>query len=124
VSEGHEHCVLIVEDDEAIRDTLRDVLETEGYRVESAANGREGLDMLEHTSRPCLVLLDLMMPVMSGGEFLAAIRASDETADLPVIVVTAWPDEASRVAAAAQGYVKKPISLEVLLENVARFCRS
>ena len=63
-----------------------------------------------------------MMPVMSGGEFLAELRANDVLATIPVVVVSAWPDEAAFVRAQTQGYVKKPVSLDVLLELVARYC--
>jgi CheY-like chemotaxis protein len=114
--------VLVVEDDRDIRESLEDVLTAEGYRVITAENGRQGLERLRDQTDPCIILLDLMMPVMSGGEFLAELRANDVLATIPVVVVSAWPDEAAFVRAQAQGYVKKPVSLDVLLELVARYC--
>src|SRR5262249_13340445 len=115
--------ILVVEDDVHIRESLRDVLEDEGYEVTTARNGKEGLEQLAEMNHPCVVLLDLMMPVMNGGEFLKAVRADDIIASIPVIVVSAWPKEAARVADQAQSFVKKPVALEVLLEEIERFCK-
>ncbi len=115
--------VLVVEDDPEIRSVLEDVLEGEGYGVVTAENGRAGLDRLADGD-PCVILLDLMMPVMSGGEFLNVLRSDDVGATIPVVVVSAWPDEAAKVRALTQGYVAKPVSLGLLLEIVSRFCKS
>jgi CheY-like chemotaxis protein len=79
--------VLIVEDDEAIRETLRELLEFEGFEVATAANGREAVSQLQRTERPCLILLDLMMPVMNGWEFLRKRREDLTIATIPVVVV-------------------------------------
>lgn len=117
-----ERKILVVEDDPDIRESLCDALEVEGYVVVTAANGREALERLRHMDRPCLILLDLLMPVMNGMDFLALLRGSDALATLPVVVVSAWPDEAARVREQTQGYVKKPVSLGQLLQTVARFC--
>jgi CheY-like chemotaxis protein len=114
--------ILVLEDDREIRESIVDVLEAEGYLVESAANGKEGLARLREIEKPCLILLDLMMPVMSGGEFLALARKDDALATIPVVIVSAWPSEAAQIAGATQGYVKKPIDLETLLATVDRFC--
>jgi len=116
--------VLIVEDDQDIRDALRDVLELDGYEVVEASNGKEGLDRLSAIVRPCFILLDLMMPVMSGREFLAVLRETDVLATIPVVVVSAWPDEAARVCERTQGFVKKPVSLDALLSLVQKFCKA
>ena len=115
-----EHLILVVEDDPDIADGLQVALEGEGYKVATAANGKEALARLAELGQPCLVLLDLMMPVMSGGEFLMALRRSDT--ELPVVVVSAWPKEAEKVRAQTQGFVKKPVSLEALLEVTQKFC--
>src|SRR5579862_4602951 len=61
--------ILIVDDDPDIRDSLKEVLEDEGYEVNGVANGREALDYLRKSPRPCVILLDLMMPVMDGWQF-------------------------------------------------------
>jgi DNA-binding response OmpR family regulator len=113
--------VLIVDDDPEIRESLRDVLEIEGYDVGTAANGREALDRLD-AEVPALVLLDLMMPIMSGGELLSVLRKKDALAELPVVVLSAWPAEAVKVGRWAQGFLKKPTRLEELLSIVEKFC--
>jgi len=116
------HTILVVEDDPDITESLCDVLLSEGYEVATAANGREGFDRLREIGRPCLILLDLMMPVMSGGEFLAALRQDDALASIPVVIVSAWTNESAQVRAQSQGFVKKPISIDALLEATSRLC--
>lgn len=113
--------ILVIEDDEEIRESLRDVLESENYDVTTAANGREGLARLGAIEEPCVILLDLMMPVMSGGEFLMALQGTDH-ASTPVVVVSAWPQEASLLRSRAQGFLHKPVGLDTLLSEVSRFC--
>jgi CheY-like chemotaxis protein len=122
MSNRPQHTILVVEDDPDISDTLRDVLENEGHRVVNAANGREGLASLEEIGRPSLILLDLMMPVMSGGEFLTALRSDAECATIPVVVVSAWPQEASNLSKEIQGFIKKPVSLQDLLAVTREWC--
>lgn len=113
--------ILVVEDDEDIRVALTSLLEDEGYKVAGAANGKEGLAVLETIERPCVVLLDLMMPVMSGPEFLSRLRNDDVLAPTPVLVVSAWPKEAERLGN-VQGFVKKPVDLPLLLGLIEQYC--
>src|SRR5919206_1695644 len=80
--------VLVVEDDFAIRETLRELLEDEGYRVAWAANGKEALARL-HERAPRVILLDLMMPVMDGWEFRVAQQRDPALASIPVVVISA-----------------------------------
>jgi signal transduction histidine kinase/DNA-binding response OmpR family regulator len=112
--------VLIVEDDEDIRDSLREVLSFEGYHVVTAGNGREALELLQSGVKPSVVFLDLMMPVMNGFEFLDALRKIDFLSTLPVIIVSAWPREADR-APDIQGVIKKPIDVAQLLAKAQLF---
>src|SRR5690606_28206772 len=84
--------ILVVEDDADIREVLREVLEVEGFTVRTADNGKVGLEALEEIGRPCLILLDLMMPVMNGLEFLAALRARSAPRSPPVVIVSAYSD--------------------------------
>ena len=112
--------ILIVEDDEDIRSTLREVLEIEGYVVHTAAHGQEGLDVLETIGRPCVVLLDMMMPVMNGWEFISALEAKGTLGQTPVVVVSAAGERAR--APQAVEYVRKPIDLESLLQTIERYC--
>ncbi len=110
--------VLVVEDDADIRCGVRDLLEDEGYQVRTAANGREALDSLAQTSRPCVILLDLMMPVMDGHQFLDQLRLQSEWAEIPVVVVSAVVTAFPGVA----GFIKKPFDPEVLLRAVKKYC--
>src|SRR6185295_890141 len=105
-----------------IAESLCDVLQGEGFEVATAFNGREGLDRLREIGRPCLILLDVMMPVMSGGEFLAALRQDHAFASVPVVIVSAWTNESAQLRAESQGFVKKPISIDALLEATHALC--
>ena len=115
----HRNPVVVVEDDDDIRDTFRDVLEDEGYQVYTAANGLEALAILHRLhGEPCLVLLDLMMPVMNGWQFLVALQKDPELLQTPVVILSAAPDN-------AQGAVKvmsKPIDVDTLLDTVKTYC--
>jgi CheY-like chemotaxis protein len=114
-------CILIIEDEKAIRDSLQLFLEFEGYKVYSAPNGREGLEILPKLDLPCLILLDLMMPVMNGWEFIAALEKNMMLAPIPVVVLTAFSDKAKAIN--AKQVLKKPIDLEILLKVVSQYCK-
>ena len=81
--------ILLIEDDFMLRGSLAAVLQSEGYRVESAANALDALRRLERAPKPSLILLDIMLPYMDGLEFRALQRAAPDMADIPVIVITA-----------------------------------
>lgn len=119
------HEILIVDDEPGVRDSLRDVLEDEGYTVVEAANGREALEYLQAHARPCLVLLDLMMPVMNGFDFLAAVQADTALASLPFVIISAATadklDDAKR-SAVPIGVLPKPVQLKPLLSLVGAHC--
>ena len=115
--------IVLVEDDEGIRETMAALLEDEGFVVAQAANGQEGLAQLRAAADPCLVLLDLWMPVMNGWQMLEQLRADETLRGVPVVVISAAGELPPPVGAAA--FLKKPIRLEVLLETVdARRLRS
>jgi CheY-like chemotaxis protein len=106
--------VLVVEDDDLIREQLADILRDEGYTVVTAANGQEALDRLEDLDAG-LVILDLMMPVMSGWELARALRRMPGVSDTPLLVITA----ATYAARAPLGPVfVKPLNLDSLLRAV------
>jgi CheY-like chemotaxis protein len=114
--------VLLVEDDNDIRDALVQILEEEGYVVVAAAHGRIGLELMR-LHRPMLILLDLMMPVMNGWQFREAQLQDAVFAATPVIVISA--DNSARQESEAmrvQGFLQKPIELSELLRVVAAFC--
>lgn len=115
--------VLIVEDNEATRETLSLILRSGGFDVATADNGRSALDMLRVHERPSVILLDLMMPVMDGWQFRAEQRRDERIADIPVVVCTA--SEASRAhddTLRAAAYLTKPIEIAELLDAIRRFC--
>ena len=113
-------CVLIVEDDEMLRRSLRDLLHDEGFAVAEAVNGRAALDYLRQEPAPSVILLDLMMPVMTGREFLEHQLRDAALAKIPVVVLSAV-DEASR-AVSAQEHLSKPFRIEELLAALSRYC--
>ena len=109
--------VLIVEDDVAIRESLRDLLTDEGYRVAEAANGVEALTALGK-EQPALILLDLWMPVMTGGQLYEHLRENSEWAQIPVVVVTAANDPAP---SKDLEILRKPLRLEELLATIKKY---
>lgn len=111
--------VLIVEDDPDIRDATAILLEDEGYRVAQAENGLKALQAIQAGPAPALILLDLMMPVMDGHEFLEKLKAlGPPSSELPVVVMTAAHNPS---VPEAKQVIRKPYSVDVLLEAVARF---
>jgi CheY-like chemotaxis protein len=122
------HCrrVLVVDDDASLRDSLRELLELEGYEVATAEHGGAGLQSIEAGGVPCLVLLDLMMPVMNGLEFLQRLRSHPDplVAQAQVAVVSAL-DEARAVQEPYHCEVlRKPVDVEKLIDAVHRHCES
>jgi CheY-like chemotaxis protein len=114
--------VLLVEDDSAIRETLAECLEFEGYGVVATSNGREALDQLEDGLRPQVVVLDLVMPVMTGDDLIEAIRANHRLAGIPLVLMTAAMPGAAMRLPDADLYLPKPFELKALLAAVQRFC--
>lgn len=116
--------LLLVENNEPLREALADVLADEGYEILLAGNGCEALAQLRRGARPSLILLDLLMPVMDGPTFLARRREDPELSRVPVLVVTADKrhDEA-HYAALADGFLWKPFIIEELLRTVERLAR-
>jgi CheY-like chemotaxis protein len=115
--EGHK--VLVIDDDADIRESLREALEDAGYDVTTACNGREGLERLAQIGNPCVILLDLMMPVMSGPEFLQVLIEDKNHA--PVVVVSAY-GEIADPATGISDFIPKPVRLDRLLDAVSRYC--
>jgi len=116
-------CVLVVDDDADIRDSIGDILELRGYRVARASNGREALDHLRAGPRPCVILLDLMMPVLNGWEFRAVQTKDEQLRSVPVVVISG--DGSTDQKAASIGvdeYLRKPLELSAILDVVRRHC--
>ena len=113
--------VLVVDDEPLIAMALEAMLEDAGYRVATAANGRQGLERLAEAPRPDLVLLDMMMPVMNGPAMLAAMAADPGLRRIPVIVLSSLPEEAIRARAdGVAAILLKPYTAEQVLDAIAR----
>ena len=125
MSESREHHpILVVDDDPDIREAIIDVLEENGHRTLSASNGDEALATLRSTDEtPCVILLDLMMPVMDGRAFRQAQQADPELSKIPVIVLSAFRDSAETAKQLdVAGYLPKPVSIEALISMIDTFC--
>lgn len=114
--------ILLVEDNDDVRDMMAVALQLEGHTVRTAANGRDALERLRFESRPCLILMDLMMPVMNGWELRKALAADTALADIPVVVVSAVTAEIAQRLSASD-YVPKPVDIDRLLDIVCEYCR-
>ncbi len=116
--------VLIIDDDYAIRDALRLILEDEGYRVVAVSDGRDALEHLRNADYiPCLILLDLMMPGLSGWEFRQIQKQDPQLASIPVAIVSADHDVGTKASSlGAEGYLAKPIDFGALMSLVGRYC--
>ncbi len=115
--------ILVVEDHADLREMLTVLLESEGFGVRTAVNGAEALARLEE-ARPALILLDLMMPVMSGDEFRRRQLADPRYRDVPVICMTAAHDGRERAQRLrADDYFQKPLDFEQLMSVVRAHVR-
>ena len=117
--------VLVVEDEAPLVTMLRYSLEEQGFRVEEAVDGQEGLARIAE-QQPDLVLLDWMLPVMSGIEVCRQIRCKPQTRDLPVIMVTARAevqDAVHGLNTGADDYITKPFNIDVLLARMQALLR-
>jgi two-component system phosphate regulon response regulator PhoB len=117
--------VLVVEDEAALATMLRYNLEKQGFRVDEAGDGQEALTRISEVP-PDLVLLDWMLPVMSGIEVCRQIRRRPDTRDLPVIMVTARTDDQDAVRGlntGADDYITKPFNMEALLARMRALLR-
>ncbi len=110
--------ILVVDDDAQCRESLTDLLSNEGYEVVCAENGRQALDYM-NSSTPGLMILDLMMPVMSGWEVLARQKIDPKLESLPVVVMTA---SGLVHDIEADAVLRKPVDAKALMNVVRRNC--
>ncbi len=113
--------VLLVEDEPDLNQTVAFNLDSEGYSVESAFNGKEALKLIEEKT-PDLILLDLMLPDMSGLEICRILRSSKKTKNIPIMMVTAKGEEIDRIVGfelGADDYIVKPFSIREFMLRVA-----
>ena len=116
--------VLVVDDDSDIRESLKDVLSDEGYRVACASDGLEAIEYLRSHDRPGLILLDWMMPNCNGACFRVKQRQHPALAGIPVVLLTADARVQTKMAEVdALDYVPKPVRLETLLAVIDRHAR-
>ena len=115
--------VLVVEDDPELLHSLSEVLQSEGFGVARARNGLEALGRLRGGTRPSVILLDLMMPIMNGWQFRYEQRQDSDLSKIPVVVVSAKSDSQQHAEwLEADGYISKPIDVKVLLGTLSRYC--
>ncbi|MCL0069727.1 response regulator [Dehalococcoidia bacterium] len=126
---GQGRNILVIDDDPDILEALTTVLESRGYQVATARDGVEGLDKLK-TSKPDLIILDLIMPRMDGFEMYKRLKDPDrpDYGDIPILLLTSLREESSRrrfeletgMEMAVDDYVEKPISPQIMLERVEK----
>lgn len=114
------HTILLVDDDQELRDLISDLLEEEGYAVVATGDGKEALRYLAGGRAPVLILLDLMMPIVDGWTFLSVIRGDARLSRIPVVVMTASKRDRPDGAISA---LKKPFRISDLLDTVLRIAR-
>jgi DNA-binding response OmpR family regulator len=117
--------ILVVEDDPVLRESLQEALQREGYAVETAENGLAALRFLRGAeTQPRLIILDLMMPAVSGLEFHAVFRKERKLAGTPIIALSAFVDEAQQIwlGLPPEDCIRKPFQLSTLLAAVERHC--
>jgi len=116
---GRNHTVLVVEDEDDLREMVRDALEMNGYAVVTATDGQDALVKIAGIDRLCLVLLDLLMPGMNGWDFVEVLKKRSDLASVPVVV------HSSATAQAPTGVARvlhKPVMFEQLLSVVREYC--
>jgi CheY-like chemotaxis protein len=113
------HTVLVVEDELELREMMRDALELNGYAVVTAEDGQDALDKIGDIEHLCLVILDLLMPVMNGWDFVERMRQHAEWAAIPIVVHSSAPAPPS---AGVTRVIQKPMLFERLISIVREYC--
>jgi CheY-like chemotaxis protein len=113
------HTVLIVEDEEDLRELMRDALQMRGYSVVTAEEGTDALRKLDDIGPPCVILLDLLMPGMNGWDLFEKLRERPELSSVPVIIHSS---ASSRAPAGVTRVLQKPLAFERLISVVAEYC--
>ena len=114
--------LLVVDDDADTRDLLSEFLSVHGFEVHVARDGRHAFQVLAHIATPALILLDYLMPVMSGSQFLARKRRNPRLRTIPVVLLSAWTRAWSATRRDAVEVLSKPFDLVKLLDLVQRIC--
>jgi CheY-like chemotaxis protein len=112
--------ILIVDDEFGVGEVIEAILEDEGYRVVSAINGRQGLGRLAE-SKPDLILLDFMMPIMNGAAMLRTMQANPAFRDIPVVMMSSLDERTVRTQCdGIAGFIRKPFRAALLVQTIAR----
>jgi CheY-like chemotaxis protein len=118
---GHPDTVLIVDDDNVARTDLIQILQLEGFKGVGFANGAEALDYLNKSEEPCLIVLDIRMPVMDGPAFRAALLRDPRLAAIPVVIITAYDPTAASGLSVLRVF-RKPLDVAALVRVVRQNC--
>ncbi len=110
--------ILVVDDNDALRENLAECLEDEGYRVAVAGDGQRALALLEAEPAPAVVLLDLVMPGMNGRELVRRIRADPRLASVRLVMTTGYPSASVRDGISADAFLAKPFGVDELLSAI------
>lgn len=108
--------ILVIEDDHDTRVAIRQALESEGHNVYSATNGSEGLRLLSKISHPSLIILDMVMPLMNGDEFLRIKENDPELKDIPTLVVTSYKEKLDLIG--NNNFLMKPFDLDMFVDEI------
>jgi CheY-like chemotaxis protein len=120
---SHGHIVLVVEDDEDVRDAMTGILESKGYTVCSAQHGADALEHLRSGITPCIILLDLMMPVMDGWTFHDETQKDPLLAAIPTVILSAVSQRDPRNhSVRAVEHIPKPVDVTRLIAAIERHC--
>jgi CheY-like chemotaxis protein len=121
---SHPHHVLVVEDDLEIRETLVEILQENGCEAIGVSDGQQALAYLKSASKhPCLIFLDLMMPVMDGRAFREAQLEDPVLKTIPVVVLSAYHDiESMAQSLEAKAIIKKPPKIDQLVKSISAYC--
>lgn len=112
--------ILIIEDNKELQSSLKTILESEGYKIVTADNGKEGIELLRKIPTPCMILLDLMMPIMNGWEFVDIVSKDIILSNIPITVISAFGD--TKGTPKTNDYIPKPIDLDALFRTVRKHC--
>ena len=111
--------VLIVEDDDSIRELYSELLEAEGYEALTSKNGREALALLKNaTHLPALIVTDYLMPQMNGLELIEAIQSDERLHPTPIVLISAMNPSCPK----GVEFIKKPLEIETMLKKVNQYC--
>ena len=113
--------ILVIEDNDDVREMMAVTLELEGHRVDTAINGRDALEKVRTGEKPSVILLDLMMPVMNGWEFRRALQQDPVLRTVPVVVVSAAAGDIVKKTS-ADAFLPKPVDMDRLLDVVCKLC--